>query len=88
VVGKSQEAALQVTCDPAITAVLRARAAATLQEYFIVAEVEVIEGDETRVEVRHTELEKCPRCWNYREFAAGREVCERCAAVLDEIGFA
>lgn len=38
--------------------------------------------------VDKTDLEKCPRCWNYRELrtdSAYPEVCARCAAVLTQL---
>ncbi|MCL2654334.1 MAG: class I tRNA ligase family protein, partial [Coriobacteriia bacterium] len=96
-VGKSQEAELRLSCDSATAARLCARSPETLQEYFIVAGVTVVEDStltapaETQVEVTHTALQKCPRCWNYRELgtdATYAEVCPRCAATLREIGFA
>ncbi|MCL2324627.1 MAG: isoleucine--tRNA ligase [Actinomycetia bacterium] len=96
VAGKSQEAALTLCCDPGTAAVLRARSVEGLQEYFIVATVELCEDAEisgpaaTRVEVRRSELEKCPRCWNHRALSGDAdfaEVCGRCASVLHEIGF-
>ncbi|MCL2882755.1 MAG: class I tRNA ligase family protein, partial [Coriobacteriia bacterium] len=96
VVGKSQEAELRLTCDPATAALLHTRTPETLQEYFIVAGVtvsedaELVTASETQVEVAHTTQEKCPRCWNYRTLgtdATYPEVCPRCAATLHEIGF-
>jgi len=97
VVGKSQEAELRLCCGPATAALLRARDPQALREYFIVAGVTIAEDEslgpasETQVEVARSDLQKCPRCWNYRALAtdaAYPEVCPRCAATLREIGFA
>jgi len=45
--------------------------------------------EDVQVSVTKTALEKCPRCWNYRELgtdAAYPDVCTRCADVLIQIG--
>jgi len=42
------------------------------------------------VGVYKSDLNKCPRCWNYRELgadAAYPDVCARCAAVLTTLGY-
>jgi len=44
-----------------------------------------------KVTVSKSELEKCPRCWNYRELGSDTtypEVCARCAKVLAQLGYA
>lgn len=87
VVNKSQEAALSITAPAATVEVLKSFDPAVLEELFIVSEVNVAEGgDAVEVRVAHTELEKCPRCWNHRVLGGNAnhpEVCERCGDVLD-----
>ncbi|MHB1341107.1 MAG: isoleucine--tRNA ligase [Coriobacteriia bacterium] len=88
-IGKSQEAKVVVTAPAEKLAVLAARDAGALAEFFIVSAVELVEGPELGVNIAGAEGEKCPRCWNFRTLgvdAAHPEVCERCAAVLTSIG--
>jgi isoleucyl-tRNA synthetase len=88
VVGKSQEASVSVTVAPIAGEILKHLPAGTLEELFIVAEVNLsLEDDllEPEVEVSKAAGEKCPRCWNIRELGADAqhpEVCSRCAEVL------
>jgi len=52
---------------------------------FIVASVELVEGDALAVAITPAAGDKCPRCWNFRDLGvdpAYLEVCERCASVL------
>lgn len=89
-VNKSQEAKVAVTVPSAYFAMLESYPAEMFEELFIVSQVEFITGDELSVEIGVSSLEKCPRCWNYREIggnAAHADVCERCGDVLDTIGF-
>ncbi len=79
-VGKSQEARITLSAPAEILAPLEARGTEALAELFIVAGVELVEG-ELAVEVAPAVGEKCPRCWNHRELTASG-VCERCAGVL------
>jgi len=42
------------------------------------------------VDVRKSDLDKCPRCWNYRELgadAAYPDVCARCASALTALSY-
>ncbi|MDR3052822.1 MAG: isoleucine--tRNA ligase [Coriobacteriales bacterium] len=92
VIGKSQEAHLTISAPRAVIAVLEAQGAATLEELFIVARVDLLADDalvEPLVSVGKADGEKCPRCWNIRDLgsSAGHpDVCARCAAVLEEAG--
>jgi len=90
-IGKSQEAIVTVKAQAEVLEVLRQCEAATLEELFIVGAVKLEESDEDiEVFVEKTRLEKCPRCWNYRELGEDGdypEVCERCAKALRTIGF-
>jgi isoleucyl-tRNA synthetase len=60
-----------------------------LRYIFIVSQVEVHEGDTSKVEIQKADGQKCERCWNYStrvgEFERYPTVCERCAAALREI---
>jgi isoleucyl-tRNA synthetase len=93
VVGKSQEARVDVKVAPLAAEVLGALPEGTLEELLIVSKVEVTVQEgllEPLVTVEKAAGEKCPRCWNVRELgtdAAHPEVCARCAAVLTELGF-
>ncbi len=93
-VNKSQEAAVRITAPAPTAQALRDFGPEVLGELFIVSGVEVLDAaegaEDMAVEVLPAPGEKCPRCWNYRELgtdAAHPDVCGRCAAVLDEIGF-
>jgi len=81
VVGKSQEAAVSLTLPADTLAVLEARGRSELADLFIVADVELAEG-ESGVRVAAAAGEKCPRCWNHRELTP-EGVCKRCARVLE-----
>ncbi len=60
-----------------------------LRYIFIVSQVEVREGDSTKVEIVKADGEKCERCWNYSirvgEFEKYPTVCERCVEALNEL---
>lgn len=91
-IGKSQEATVTIAAPAETVAVLESVGRAVLEELLIVGGVEVRQGESSdiSVEVGQTAGEKCPRCWNVRELgsdAAHPEVCARCAAVLEEIGW-
>jgi isoleucyl-tRNA synthetase len=92
IVGKSQEARVDVVIAPLAAEILQRLPQGTLEELFIVCEVNltVREGlSEPRVSVTKAIGEKCPRCWNIRELgvdAAHPAVCGRCAAVLTKQG--
>jgi isoleucyl-tRNA synthetase len=87
VVGKSQEASVRLTAPPEAFAVLAERGVEGLAEMFIVANVDLEEGDAFEVDISPASGAKCPRCWNYRVLgvnAAHPDVCVRCASVLAE----
>jgi isoleucyl-tRNA synthetase len=60
-----------------------------LRYIFIVSQVELHEGDSTKVEIHKADGQKCERCWNYSvrvgEFKEYPTVCERCYEALNEI---
>ena len=89
VIGKSQEAAVELRLPADEVAVLRALPAGTLEEFFIVAAVELQESSEAEALITEAAGQKCPRCWNIRSLGADphhADVCGRCAAVLTELG--
>lgn len=81
---KSQEAKVTLNLNEAAKAVADKYGNQVVCDLLICAEVEynVTEAEEISATVEHTELEKCPRCWNYLHFEG--EVCDRCAKVLNE----
>lgn len=87
---KSQEADVVISGPTVSMDVLRGMSSESLVELFIVASVEIEDGqtEEIVASASHTELPKCERCWNYRELAgdAGHDdVCSRCADVLNSM---
>jgi len=60
-----------------------------LRYIFIVSQVELHEGDATKVVIEKADGQKCERCWNYSvrvgEFKEYPTVCERCYEALTEI---
>jgi isoleucyl-tRNA synthetase len=84
-VGKSQEAIVEVNASPEVVASLAERPG--LADVFIVSEVSLHPREgEVVVNVGQAEGTKCPRCWNIRtdvgSDTAHPDVCARCAAVL------
>lgn len=89
-INKSQEAYVCVTAPAAEVAVLKEQDSAFYEELLIISGIEFTEGSEWAVEVSTSTLEKCPRCWNFRELGANVNhpaVCARCGEALDAIGF-
>lgn len=87
-IGKSQEAVVKIIVPNEMYGVVKSYSPAVLEELFIVGEVIYEEGEDLAIEITASKKEKCPRCWNYREIGVNLrhpEVCERCAAVLDEL---
>jgi isoleucyl-tRNA synthetase len=85
VVGKSQEAFVDVAAPSEVVGVLRGRP--SLADLFIVSGVSLApRPGEVDVTVSRAPGEKCPRCWNIRtdvgSDAAHPDVCARCAGVL------
>ncbi|MDR0500976.1 MAG: class I tRNA ligase family protein, partial [Coriobacteriales bacterium] len=95
-IGKSQEAAIELRVDEDTAITLGNLSANTLEELFIVASVTVVADaslasvNEATAHVNAASAEKCPRCWNIRELGSNScypNVCERCANVLAALGF-
>ncbi len=88
IVKKSQEAAVAVVAPREVLDVVAKYPSEVIDEMLIVASVDFKEGSDLSASVEKTSLEKCERCWNYREIgtdAAHPDICERCAAVVAEI---
>jgi isoleucyl-tRNA synthetase len=93
-IGKSLEAQLVVTASDPVYSVLK-RYAEHLRYLFIVSQVTLAQGSGNgtagvRVEVKKADGAKCERCWNYSPHVGEDKVyptaCERCSAVLKELG--
>jgi len=78
---KNNEAAVTLTIpagEPVAT-LLRDREFAT--EFFIVAELAVVDGDQLAATVRKSDFAMCPRCRRYEPLLASG-VCQRCDSVI------
>jgi isoleucyl-tRNA synthetase len=85
-IGNALEGAVTLElADPGRAAVLQSKAA-ELEEFFILSELNIVSGPETRARIVRTANQKCSRCWRFRptvgRHAAHPELCERCAEVL------
>ncbi len=89
-INKSQEAAVTVQAPTEVLAVCERYDAAVFEELLIVAQVSFEAAEELGALVGVAEGEKCPRCWNVRELGDDPrhpDVCARCAAALEAIGY-
>ncbi len=93
-IGTGLEAQVEVTASDPLYSLLQ-RYSAQLRYLFIVSAVTLKQGSGNgtggvHVEVKKADGLKCDRCWNYSthvgEDAAYPTVCERCSAVLKELG--
>ena len=88
-IGSSQEASVRLTASGHVHRVLE-QFEAQLATVFIVADVELVEGEVpgeglVGVEVAPSDQAKCPRCWNFWvPQAMNGQVCRRCASVVGE----
>lgn len=83
VVGKSQEAALEIEAPASALEILRARGEKDMADMFIVSTVVLGEAAEISVKVSPSAGDKCPRCWNHRTLLESG-VCSRCHEVLSQ----
>jgi isoleucyl-tRNA synthetase len=87
-IGSSLEAKVVLTTDKETTQFLLDYFE-QLRYIFIVSQVEVHEGEATKVEIQKADGTKCERCWNYSfrvgEFEKYPTVCERCIVALNEL---
>ncbi len=93
-IGTALEAQVILTAPDPVHSVL-ARHAGELRYLFIVSAVTLVQGPgngtgQVHVEVKKADGAKCERCWNYSihvgEDKTYPTVCERCSAVLKELG--
>ena len=83
---KSQEVRVCATVPAELYGLLTGSDAPDLAEFYIVSEVELVEGDELAVAVEPAHGERCDRCWNYRESTGEHgeyeHICSRCFEAL------
>ena len=83
---KSQEVRVRATVPAEFHGLLTGPDAPDLAEFYIVSEVELVEGDELAVAVEPAHGERCDRCWNYRESTGEHgeyeHICSRCFEAL------
>lgn len=86
VIGKSQEAVVEIGAPAGVLAVLEERGTDALAAAFIVSGVTMEESHEAEVtaRVRVASGAKCPRCWNYRDLGSDG-LCERCSEVVSRL---
>ena len=89
VINKSQEAVVSATVPQAEYDVLTDFSEGFFEELLIVSKVAFERGHDLKVEISVSDLDKCPRCWNFRVLGGNPhhpDVCERCGDALDAIG--
>jgi isoleucyl-tRNA synthetase len=93
-IGGGLEARVYLTAPDPMYSVLK-RYEGQLRYLFIVSAVKLVQGagngtGGVQVEVTRADGAKCERCWNYSIYVGDDEnyptVCERCSAVLKELG--
>jgi isoleucyl-tRNA synthetase len=93
-IGTGLEAQVALSAPDPVYSVL-ARHSDQLRYLFIVSAVNVAQAagngtDSVHVEVKKADGAKCERCWNYSTHVGEDKeyptVCERCSAVLKELG--
>lgn len=85
-INKSQEADVTLHIPASTYDVAHRMGEQMLSELFISGPVHLEQADSPTCIIRHTDLSKCPRCWNYRELGGNPnhpDVCKRCGDVLD-----
>ena len=89
IINKSQEADVFVAVPEDFQPAIELLSSADFAELCIVCSVTFEKAQELRATVQKSSLEKCPRCWNYRELAESEvgTVCPRCTDVLRGLGF-
>jgi isoleucyl-tRNA synthetase len=57
-----------------------------LEEFFILSDLTIDQGQETVASVKKTSFGKCARCWRHREYVGKSkthpELCDRCESVV------
>jgi isoleucyl-tRNA synthetase len=82
-IGNALEAAVVLKSNSDVTAQIDK---AELEEFFILSDLTIEQGQEIAASVKKTSFAKCARCWRHREFVgkskAHPELCDRCEAVV------
>ncbi|HEY2713569.1 MAG TPA: isoleucine--tRNA ligase [Chthoniobacterales bacterium] len=85
VIGNALEAAVVLRCDERIA---NSVAHDELEEFFILSDLRLEAAPEAGAVITKSPNGKCVRCWRHREavgkIAAHPDLCERCAAVVDQ----
>lgn len=87
-INKSQEADVRLHTPKDCLDALREIGEQGLSELFISGPVTLDESDALSCDIAHTDMPKCPRCWNHRELGGNPnhpDVCKRCGDALDEL---
>jgi isoleucyl-tRNA synthetase len=82
-IGNALEAAVVLRSNSDVTATIGKE---ELEEFFILSDLTVEQGEEASASVTKTRYQKCARCWRHREYV-GRskthpDLCDRCEAVV------
>ena len=84
-IGNALEAAVVLHCDARFAAVITRE---ELEEFFILSDLTLQPANEPGASIALTPNKKCARCWRHRPtvgtIAAHPELCDRCAAVVDQ----
>lgn len=80
-INSGQEASVKLTLNESDMALVK-KYVENMAQWLIVSNVELVEGNETNVEVVKAEGIKCPRCWNYSTEANEDGLCPRCAKLI------
>lgn len=87
IVSKPMEAKLKITVNPEMKKIL-SDAGDELESYFIVSQIELLDGDETSIVAEKADGEKCTRCWLILPSVGSDndhpELCKRCADAVKE----
>jgi len=87
--GSSLQAEVTIEADATLLPML-ASLGADLKFVLIVSQVDLVEGNATRIQVRASAHGKCERCWHYRadvgQHAHHPTLCARCVENLDGHG--
>ena len=89
-IGNALEAAVTLEIsDAKLLESLKDRAAEA-EEFFILSDLTLVDGPETKSSLVRTQYKKCARCWRHRSYvgtsAAHPELCDRCEKVVTTQG--
>lgn len=89
-INKSQEADVALQVPQSLIQKLETIGTEALADLFIVSQVKMSirpdDSEEISVEITPSSLQKCERCWNYREIGVVEgypDICERCSEVME-----